>query len=91
MGMEIAFSPSADLTGIANMQDLAITNVIHKAYVNVNEEGTEAAAVTGVEVGITSVQEPVGVIAERPFVFIIRDDSTETVLFMGVVIEPKEK
>jgi serine protease inhibitor len=90
MGMEVAFSSSADFSSIADIPDLAITNVIHKAYVEVNEEGTEAAAVTAVEVGITSEEQPIGLLAERPFLFLIRDNTTETILFMGVVIEPEE-
>ncbi len=90
MGMGIAFAPNAaDLTGIADVSDLHISAVRHKAFVDVNESGTEAAAVTSVEVGITSVGPTHPVVRlDRPFAFIIYERSSGTMLFAGKVAEP---
>jgi serine protease inhibitor len=81
LGMEEAFSQSADFSGIA--RDLYISSVLHKAVIDVNEKGTEAAGVTTVEMKVTSFKEPVAFIADRPFVFIISDEETGSILFMG--------
>ncbi len=90
LGMEAAFDPDkANFGGMRSERDLFIQRVKHKAVVEVNEEGTEAAAVTSVEVGVTSVPEIFTIVVDRPFFFAIRDNQTGTVLFMGVVIEPK--
>ncbi|MCB2205421.1 serpin family protein [bacterium] len=84
LGMEQAFSPySADFTGINPEGELYISSVKHKTFVEVNEEGTEAAAVTSVEVGATSV--PPALIVDRPFVFVIHERNTGAVLFIGQV------
>lgn len=81
MGMHLAFSAgSADLTGIANAE-LYINNVIHKTEVEVTEEGTEAAAVTAVEVGTTSIEESNAMLMNKPFIFVIREKSTGVILF----------
>lgn len=92
MGMTDAFMPSAaDFSGMNGRRDLFISAVIHKAFVEVNEEGTEAAAATGVVVGITSVgprQIPV-FRADHPFLFLIRDNHSGSILFIGRVMEPK--
>ncbi|MDE4908811.1 serpin family protein [Methanogenium marinum] len=90
MGMPTAFGSDADLSGMDNTRFLYITDVIHKAFVEVNEEGTEAAAATGVIVGrAVSVQEPVPVFrADHPFIFMITDDETGMLLFMGQVADP---
>ncbi len=90
MGMPDAFTPEkADFSGMAESRELFISNVIHKAFVDVNEEGTEAAAATGVVVGITSVGPATPVFrADRPFVFLIRDKGSGSVLFMGRVVSP---
>lgn len=90
MGMPSAFDPvEADLSGMTDVEQLFITDVIHKAFVAVDEEGTEAAAATAVVVGATSVpEEPVVVVVDRPFVFLIRDIPTETILFLGRVVDP---
>ena len=91
LGMTAAFQPSqADFTGISDEQ-LFIDDVFHKCFVEVNEEGTEAAAATGVVVGVTSVSvEPPPVVfnADHPFVFTIRDLDSGTLLFMGRVADP---
>jgi serpin B len=81
LGMGEAFSDSADFTGIA--KNLFISSVLHKAVVDVNEEGTEAAAVTVGEFMVTSVREPISFIADRPFIFVIADNEDGNILFMG--------
>lgn len=89
MGMEIAFDEAiADFNGIADVapQNLFIDEVKHKTFIRVDEEGTEAAAVTSVGIGITSM--PPQVIVDRPFVFIIRERESGTNLFMGKVKNP---
>ena len=69
--------------------NLYIEKVVHKTFVEVNEEGTEAAAATSVEVGVKSVPPPpIPFSVDRPFFFAIRDNETKTVLFMGVVVDP---
>jgi serpin B len=69
-------------------RDLFITNVTHKSFVSVDEFGTEASAATGVIVGPTSGTPLYTVRADRPFLFLIRDMETGTVLFMGRVADP---
>ena len=82
LGMGIAFGKNlADFSRMSSDIDLYISRVDHKAVVEVNEEGTEAAAVTNVGVAVTSL--PPQFIADRPFFFAIRDNETGTVLFMG--------
>ncbi|GIV15131.1 MAG: serpin [Armatimonadota bacterium] len=92
LGMAIAFDPDrANFTGMRDEGGLFLEKVHHKAVVDVNEEGTEAAAVTSVQVGITSVQQPrppFKMVVDRPFFFAIRDSRTGMVLFLGTVTEP---
>ena len=83
LGMEIAFGGGADFSGMG--PNLFISEVRHKTFVEVNEEGTEAAAVTAV-VGVKSL--PPAFRVDRPFFFAIYDAETETILFMGTVTEP---
>lgn len=86
MGMGIAFDPGrADFTGIADVspERLYLTKVLQKSFVEVNEEGTEAAAATAVGVGVTSM--PPAMIVDRPFLFVIRERLTGNLLFLGVV------
>lgn len=92
VGMPTAFSDLADFSGMDGTKMLKIGSVIHKAFVEVNEEGTEAAAATGV-VMVTklSVQErkkPVTFRADHPFIFIIQHNKTCAILFIGRVYEP---
>jgi serpin B len=63
-----------------------ISNVRHKTWVEVNEEGTEAAAATSVEMGVTSVSQ--AIVVDRPFVFVIRERFSGTILFIGKVVDP---
>ncbi|MFY9426643.1 MAG: serpin family protein [Caldicoprobacterales bacterium] len=83
LGMEEAFSDMADFSGIRN--DLSIYDVLHKAVIEVNEKGSEAAAATVVEMRVTSALEPTIFSADRPFVFIIADLKTDSILFIGKV------
>lgn len=90
MGMEEAFQPQvADFSRInPDVSDLHISMVLHKSFVEVNEEGTEAAAVTSVTVGTTSVDptdRPVQFRVDRPFLFAIREQSTGSIIFIGQV------
>lgn len=88
MGMSDAFNPQlADFSGMDGGKDLSISDAFHKAFVLVNENGTEAAAATGVVIGVTSV--PPRVTIDRPFIFLIRDIATNTTLFVGRVMEPR--
>ena len=89
LGMEIAFVPGgADFTRINPTPGLLyISEVRHKSFVDVNEEGTEAAAVTSVEIRETSAG-PSQVVIDRPFVFAIREKFSGTILFMGLIMDP---
>lgn len=88
LGMEEAFSNYADFTGIR--EKVAISDVLHKALIEVNEEGSEAVAVTVVEKKETEAVEPTTFIVNRPFMFIINDDVMDTILFMGKVLSIDE-
>lgn len=90
LGMGIAFDDSAaDFSGMRPIPPrLVISEVKHKTFVEVNEEGTEAAAVTSIEVGMTAMPETFSMIVDRPFFFAIADDMTGTILFMGSVTNP---
>ncbi|MDD5063056.1 MAG: serpin family protein, partial [Candidatus Marinimicrobia bacterium] len=63
-------------------------NVKHKTFVNVDEEGTEAAAVTSIEVGYTSVGNDIYFRVNRPFIFVLREKSSGTILFVGKIMNP---
>ena len=88
MGMKLPFNPElADLSGIADVTGLYISKVIHKTFVQVDEEGTEAAAVTSVDVMATG-ESPIQVFTvDRPFLFVIREKSTGVILFIGEIGE----
>jgi serpin B len=89
MGMPIAFSDDADFSGMTGNLGLAISDVLHKAFVSVDEAGTEAAAATAVIVGETAAPgQQVEVTIDRPFTFLIRDIETGAVLFVGRVLNP---
>lgn len=91
MGMPDAFSLNADFTGLSPKNDLKITDVFHQAFVEVNEEGTEAAAATAMVVGVKAIGRDKFFMANHPFMFIILDRKTNTFLFMGKVYNPTEK
>ena len=86
LGMEKAFATGGFLNLAENGDDLYISDIKHKTFIEVNEEGTEAAAVTSVEFGNTAM--PDGFYGVKPFVYVIRDDRSGTILFMGKVEDP---
>jgi serpin B len=92
MGMKAAFTAAADFGGMHDGgENLAISAVLHKAFVDVNEEGTEAAAATGVVIAPTAApvpRQPKYFRADRPFLYLIRDHQTGSVLFLGRLTEP---
>lgn len=89
MGMAVAFSDMADFSGINPNVGLCISNVKHKSYVEVNEEGTEAAAATVVEISYTSVGNEKFFFADRPFVFAITEKSSNSIVFLGKIAKPE--
>jgi serpin B len=90
MGMPLAFSDAADFSGITREHDLKLYEAIHQAFVEVNEEGTEAAAVTGHVGGNAPGPVPQRVLfrADHPFLFLIQHNRTGVILFLGRVINP---
>lgn len=91
MGMSLAFSESADFS---NLSDIAvfISLVLHQAFIETNEEGTEAAAATVVEIFTTSTPAgPMVLNLDHPFLYIIRETTTNSILFMGRVANPLEQ
>jgi serpin B len=94
LGMKSAFDgTTADLSGIDGTRDLVVSDVVHEGFVDVAEQGTEAAAATGVVVGVRSMaprpEEPFVVKADRPFAWAIVDRETGAVLFAGTVADPR--
>jgi serine protease inhibitor len=91
LGMKLAFDAGrADFSGIA--PHLYISAAIQKTFVDVNEEGTEAAAVTGIAVTATAMRlpsPPFQMVVDRPFLFLIEDRPTQTILFLGLIFDPK--
>lgn len=91
LGMIDAFdAQAADFSGIDGERDLVITDVVHKAFIDVNEKGTEAAAATGIVVGVTAFKEENIVTVDRPFLFAIYDKVTGSILFFGRVTDPSK-
>jgi serpin B len=93
MGLGIAFTDAADFSGVSEIE-LLISEVIHKTYIDVNEEGTEAAAVTAIEFSVTSVGPgggPVIIRLDRPFLFAITENSSKSIVFIGKMMEPEYK
>jgi serpin B len=90
MGMTDAFSPDdADFSGMTRDSELFIADVVHKAFVSVDEAGTEAAAATAVVIPVgDGFEPPVEVTVDRPFIFLIRDIETGAILFIGRVLDP---
>ena len=90
LGLGIAFSDSADFTRITPPGNLNISRVIHQTFIDVKEEGTEAAAATIVEIELTSIHGGTRTFrADRPFLYVIRENSTGAILFMGKVGKPE--
>ncbi len=89
LGMPTAFTDAADFSGITTAEQLAISDVIHQANIDVDEKGTEAAAATAVVMRASGMPaEPVTVTVDRPFLFALRDVPTGAVLFLGRVADP---
>ncbi|WP_275936160.1 serpin family protein, partial [Sorangium cellulosum] len=94
LGMEVAFGPGADFTGILGGGGIQIQDVLHKAVIDVDEAGTEAAAATAVILavsgsgGAVDPPEPAAIVLDRPFFFFIRDLPTGAMLFAGRVNDP---
>jgi serine protease inhibitor len=89
MGMPTVFTPQADLSGIDGTRGLIAGSVVHKAFVQVDETGTEAAAVTDASMLAGGATPPhLTFAADHPFVFVIRDIKAGTILFMGRVAKP---
>jgi serpin B len=92
MGMKDAFSMAADFSGMSGNKDLFISNVLHKAFVAVDEKGTEAAAATAVVVTLKAEPAASPVFrADHPFVFLIKDNRSGSILFMGRVVNPAKQ
>jgi serpin B len=91
MGMPLPFSSGADFSGMNGRHDLFVSALVHKARVDVDEEGTEAAAATGVVVGLKAARpvQPPTFRADHPFLFLIRHAPTGAMLFLGRVTEPR--
>ena len=88
LGMPTAFTPDADLSGMTKAEKLRIADVLHEAFIAVDEDGTEAAAATAIVVGVTSApSKTIDLVVDRPFFFAIRDDSG-AILFFGRVVDP---
>jgi serine protease inhibitor len=89
MGMGIAFTDAADFSNISEQYDLLLNEVTHQSFIETNEEGTEAAAATVVEVGVTSMPvSPMVFKMDHPFMYIIRETTTNSIIFMGRVADP---
>ncbi len=94
MGMEQAFSGSADFSGMTGKPDFSISAAIHKAYIDVNEKGTEAAAATSIVMRATAMRQefpappPIVFRADHPFLFILLDRKSGSMLFLGRVADP---
>lgn len=91
MGMTDAFNDAkANLSGISDAAKLVISEVMHKSYIKVDERGTEAAAVKGITVGVTSIGPDNSFRVDHPFVFAIREKDTKAILFIGKVMNPNQ-
>jgi serpin B len=91
LGMQAAFVPGlADFSGMDGTRNLYITSVLHKAFIDVAEKGTEAAAATGVIMGTTGMPVGLYITANRPFLYFLRDAPTGAILFMGRVVDPTQ-
>ena len=90
MGMTNAFSGAADFSGMTGQRDILLSKVLHKAMVDVNEEGTEAAAVTVVTMPPAASAPKISIFrADHPFLFLFRDNKTGSILFLGRVLDPR--
>ncbi|XP_037661987.1 serpin B4-like [Choloepus didactylus] len=88
MGMQDAFSNHADFSGMTGGRGLKVSKILHKSFVDVNEEGTEAAAATGTQIVVTSAPIYEKFHCDHPFLFVIMEKDTESILFLGAVSSP---
>jgi len=88
LGMPTAFGDGADFSGMTKAEALQISQVVHEAFIAVDEQGTEAAAATAVVMAVSAIMTEVRVTVDRPFLFVIHDRATATPLFMGRVTDP---
>jgi serpin B len=91
LGMKDAFADAADFSGMDGTRNLNISAILHKAFVEVDEKGTEAAAATAVGVTLMSAPSYPRFNADHPFLFLIRDNATGSILFMGRMVNPNDK
>ena len=91
LGLGIAFSDGADFSKINGSGGIFISRVIHQSFIDVQEEGTEAAAATIVELRENAAIGPEVFLVNKPFLYVIRENSTGTILFMGKVGKPEYK
>ncbi len=92
MGMENAFTKDADLSGMTGEQNLFISEIIHKAFIEVTEAGTEAAAASAALLALKSAleEEPVRFTADHPFIYLVWDGNTGNIIFAGRLVRPSE-
>jgi serpin B len=90
LGMNDAFDKRADFSGMTGNKELFISGILHKAFIELNEEGAEAAAATAVVMGFKSAktEKPFAFKADHPFIFVLRENSTGSILFMGTIVKP---
>jgi serpin B len=88
LGMPDAFQSNADFSGMDGQQDLYLASVLQQAWIQVDEDGAEAAAATGESISAKAVVEATSFVADHPFLFFLRDISSGSVLFMGRVLDP---
>ena len=91
LGLELPFSAQADLSELVDSpegRNLSVSSIFHKSFVEVNEEGTEAAAASAATVVLRSFTMPQDFVADHPFLFLIREDTSGAVLFVGHVVNP---
>jgi serpin B len=89
LGVTSLFNGDADLSGMDGTQVLFVSDAVHEAFVEVNEEGTEAAAATTVHVSTKSMNDRF--IVNHPFLFLIRDSASGSILFLGRIVDPRER
>jgi serpin B len=89
MGMPRVFSSSADLSAMDGSRELSLSEVFHQVFIEVNEEGSEAAAATAAVAVIRSARQAAVFRADRPLLFLIQDNSTGLVLFFGRLVDPR--
>ena len=89
LGVKDAFTRAADFSGITNKENLFISNVVHKANIFVDEEGTEATAATAVMIGKTSfMREEVQISINKPFIYILKNNHNNCIYFIGKIENP---